>query len=311
MAAMISMMPSVLAEEAALWMSRLWAGLVVAKDEIGEHLQAEEPHQGNHCGTRGEKGLPVPATVNLARDVGDGQHVRQRNTEQPRVGPHPRCHVLHVEQRRHRRHRVTNDEEDDALVNPAAQFVVQRAFGFHQRVDCPVHHEQGHGRHAQQQRVRLQQAPEGAGEFAPVINRDAPRDIAHRHTDQEARQDAAGAKPDVPHLPPPAHRLLAAELDGHRAEDQRHQQQHERQVKAREHGRIHVREGRKQRTAARHQPHLVAIPDRPDGVEHDAPLLVAFGEQMQCSHAQVEPVEHGVTHKQHPDEDEPDSVEIE
>jgi hypothetical protein len=96
--------------------------------------------------------------------------------------------------------------------------------GFHQRVDRPMHHEQGHGRDPQQQCVRMQQAPERAGEFAPVIDWDAPGDVAHRHADQQARQDAAGAEPNIPHLPPPPHRLLAAELDGPRAEDQRHQQ---------------------------------------------------------------------------------------
>ena len=51
--------------------------------------------------------------MDFARDIGDGQHVDQRNAEKPRVGPHPRRHVRHVKQGRHGRHRVADDEEDD------------------------------------------------------------------------------------------------------------------------------------------------------------------------------------------------------
>ena len=207
--------------------------------------------------------------VDFARDVGDGEHVDQRDAEEPRVRPHARGHVRHVEQRGHGRHGVADDEEDDAVVDPAAELVVQLALGFHHGVDRAVHHEQRHGGDAQQQRIRVQQAQEGAGEFAAFVERHAPGDVAHRHADEQARQDAAARKTHVPHLPPPAHRLLAAELDGHRAEDQRHQQQHEREVEPGEHRRIHLRKRGEQRAAAGHQPDFVAVPDRADGVEHE------------------------------------------
>ena len=140
--------------------------------------------------------------------------------------------------------------------------------------------------------------------------RDAPGDVAHRHADEQARDDAAGAEAHVPHLPPPAHRLFAAKLDGHGAEDERHQQQHERQVKAGENRGIDIREGGEERAAARHEPDLVAVPDRADGVEEDAPLLVLAGEQVERADPQVEAVEHGVAGEEHAQQHEPDGGEV-
>jgi hypothetical protein len=42
--------------------------------------------------------------------------------------------------------------------------------------------------------------------------------VTHRHPDEKAGQQTAGCKAHIPHLPPPAHWLLAAELDGYGAE---------------------------------------------------------------------------------------------
>jgi hypothetical protein len=145
----------------------------------------------------------------------------------------------------------------------------------------------------------------------PIINRHTPRNVAHRHADEQARQNAAHAEPDVPHLPPPAHRLLAAKLNGGSAENQGHEQQNERQVKAGEDRRVNIGERRKQRAAPSDQPDFIAVPHRADGVEHDAPFLIRLGEQMQRADAQVEAVQHSVAGEQHADENEPGRVEIE
>ena len=283
----------------------------VAQHEIRKHLQAEQPHQRHHRHARGNEGPPVASEVDFARDVGDGEHVDQRHAEEPRVRPHARGHVRHVKQRGHRRHGVTDDEEDHAVLDPAAELGVQFAFGFHHGVDRAVHHEERHGGDAHQQRIRAQQAQERAGEFAAFVNGHAPGDVAHRNANEQARQDAAARKTHIPHLPPPAHRLLAAELDGDRAEDERHEQQHERKVKPREHGGIDVRKRGEQCPAAGHQPDLIAVPHRPDGVEHQAAVFVLLREQMQRADAQVEAVEHRVAREQHTDEDEPGGVKIE
>ena len=81
---------------------------------------------------------------------------------------------------------------------------MQFAFRFHHAVNRAVHHEQRHGRHADQQRIRRQQAEKSAGEFAVGVHRHAPRDVAERRADEQARHNAADGKTHVPHLPPPA-----------------------------------------------------------------------------------------------------------
>ena len=62
-----------------------------------------------------------------------------------------------------------------------------------------------------------------------------------------------------------------------RAEDQREQQQHEGDVEAGEDGGVGLGEGGEQRPAEGDQPDLVAVPDRADGVDEDAPLVVGRG----------------------------------
>ena len=181
-----------------------------------------------------------------------------------------------------------------AVHRPAAQLVVQRALGFHHAVNRAVHHEQRHGRHADEQRIRREQAEKCSGEFAVGVNRHAPRDVAQRDADEQAGQNAADGKADVPRLPPPAFGPFAAEFNRHRAENQRGQQQIQREVKAGEHRGIDVRKRGEQRAAAGDEPDFVAVPDRPDGVEHHAPLLVLVREQMQRADAEVEAVEHRV-----------------
>ena len=149
-------------------------------------FSAEQRHQRDHRRARRQERPPVAAVMEFARDVGDGQHVRQRDAEQPRIFAHARRHVRHVKQRGHRQRHGANHEEDDAVHRPAAQFVVERAFGFHHAVNRAVHHEQRHGRDADQQRIRLQQAEKRPGEFAVGVNRHAPGDVAQRHADEQA-----------------------------------------------------------------------------------------------------------------------------
>ena len=86
--------------------------------------------------------------------------------------------------------------------------------------------------------------------------------------------------------------------------------QHQREVEAGEHRRVHRRERREQRAAAGEQPHLVAVPHRPDGVAHDRLVLLGLAEErVEHADAQVEAVEHRVAGEQHADEHEPDDAE--
>ncbi len=138
----------------------------------------------------------------------------------------------------------------------------------------------------------------------------SPGDIAQGHADQKRGDDAADGEARIPKIPPPFHRLFAPKLDGHRAENKRHQQQHEGQVESGKDGGIDFREGREESAAACDQPNLVPIPNGPDGIEEDPAFLVRLYEKMEGPHPQVEAVQDGVTGKKDSDQDEPKGLPI-
>ena len=158
----------------------------------------------------------------------------------------------------------------------------------------------------------MQHSEERAGKLAARVDRHAPRDVPHRDPDEQSRARAADGKTRVPQGAPAWRGMFATKLDGDRAEDERTQQRHEREVEAGEHRGVNGRKRREQRAAAGDEPDLVAIPDRPDGVEKDAPLLVAPRDpKVQHADAEIETVEDHVAREECAHEDEPRGVEIE
>ena len=172
-----------------------------------------------------------------------------------------------------------------------------------------MHGEERYRCHTHEERVGAQQVDKVAREFLSGIQRNAADDVPQRDANQEGRESAADAEANVPHLPPPVHGQFAAEFDGHGAEDQRHEQQHEGQVKAGKHRGIDHGERGEERAAARDKPHLVAVPHRADGVEHHPALLIGLGEKVQRAHAEVEAIEDGVAGEQDAHQGEPDAVQ--
>ena len=73
---------------------------------------------------------------------------------------------------------------------------------------------------------------------------------------------------------------------------------------------ISARKRGEQSPAAGDQPHLVAVPDRPDRIQKQAPVLVFPDKQMENSNTQVEAVQHGIAGEEDSDEDIPDRVEV-
>src|SRR5262249_11614799 len=53
-----------------------------------------------------------------------------------------------------------------------------------------------------------------------------------------------------------------------------------------------------------------AVPDRPDGVEEDAPLLIRLRAEEQRAGAQVESVENGVTRQEDAHEQKPEGLQV-
>ena len=66
-----------------------------------------------------------------------------------------------------------------------------------------------------------------------------------------------------------------------------------------------------ERSAPGDQPDLVAIPDRPDGVEEDSSVVIALREKVQRPDPQVEAVEDRVAGEEGSHENEPERVEVE
>ena len=111
-------------------------------------------------------------------------------------------------------------------------------------------------------------------------------------------------------MPPPAPRFFAPEFDGHRAEDEPAEQGHEGQVKPGKNPGIDHGEGGKEGAGPGDQPDLIAVPDRPDGIEEDAAVFVLLDQKVQRADPEVEAVEHGVAGEKDADENEPDGVEV-
>ena len=96
----------------------------------------------------------------------------------------------------------------------------------------------------------------------------------------------------------------------------------ERQVETAEHRCVPVRERREGRATGRQHPHLVAVPDRADGVEHDPAALLGVGgllaghslcaaeDGQQDADAEVEALEDEVAGPEDAEDDEPEGCQI-
>ena len=103
---------------------------------------------------------------------------------------------------------------------------------------------------------------------------------------------------------------LAAVLEGDAADDQADQDHQQRQVEAGEHRGVPLRERGEGGAARGEQPHLVAVPDRPDGVDqYPAALLVLADQAQQRTDAEVETLQDQVAGPQDRDEKEPEIVQ--
>ena len=155
--------------------------------------------------------------------------------------------------------------------------------------------EEREGGHAAEQRVGVQQREQRARVLAVGVDRHAVDDVGPGHAPQ---QRAAGSC--RPRSPTPSARarpavVLAPELERDAAHDQRDEDQEEREVEAGEERRVPLREGGERGAAGDDQPHLVAVPHRPDRMQHGAALgLVAPDGAHQHPDAEVEALEHEV-----------------
>ena len=98
-------------------------------------------------------------------------------------------------------------------------------------------------------------------------------------------------------------------FDGADADDEADQNEHEREVHAREHRRVPLGE-RGERGASRGEdPNFVSVPVRADGAERDAPFFRRFGKDLQQhGDAEVESFQREVADPQHRNDGEPEKL---
>ena len=103
---------------------------------------------------------------------------------------------------------------------------------------------------------------------------------------------------------------LLAPLEREHAHDQEREDEEEGEVEAREHRRVPDREGGERRPARDHEPDLVAVPERPDRLEHRAAVRLAPAEDgQQHADAEVEALEHEVAGPEEGEQAEPEDLE--
>ena len=105
--------------------------------------------------------------------------------------------------------------------------------------------------------------------------------------------------------------VAEAELEGDAAEDQRQQHDQDREIDRRDDDREGQRERGQQPDAAEHQPGLVAVPDRRDGVHHQVARRGVRREAVEHADAEIEAVEQHVEEDAEPEDHRPDRHEIE
>jgi hypothetical protein len=103
---------------------------------------------------------------------------------------------------------------------------------------------------------------------------------------------------------------MGAVLEGHAAQDQRHDHDEEQRVEARQHRRVPGGEGRERRCDRGDQPDLVAVPDRADAADgHLTPGLVPAHHAVQHPDAEVEALQQEEPRPQDDQDDEPEDGE--
>ncbi len=205
-----------------------------------------------------------------------------------------------------------HDGGERADANNAAGAVLDRTFRLDRQIDGAVCGQHRHRNQTAQNAERIEQLEQPAAlvqhaQVAIDAERHALQNVAERHAEHQRRHEAAGKQRVIPERAPACILDLVAELEADRPQDQGRQHQEHGDVEARKRRRINRRERGEDGAAAGDQPHLVAVPDRPDRVDRHAPLaVVARHERQQGRDAEIEAVHDGEADQQHAEEQPPD-----
>ena len=143
-------------------------------------------------------------------------------------------------------------------------------------------------------------------ELAALVEGHAPDHVAECGAKQHGEQHVRHGEDEVPPRSPQPVVDVAADLDGHAAQDERPEHEPEREVEPGERGGHDFREGEQERSAERQQPHLVPAPERPEGGDDLAALGAGpAGDPVQQARPDVPAVEHHEHHQRDTEKPEP------
>ena len=159
-------------------------------------------------------------------------------------------------------------------------------------------------------RVDAEEVAEVAGVRLVGVDGDAVEEARERDAPEKRSADRADRVHPRPERPPAGALGLPAPFEREHAHDQERQDQEEGEVEAREHRRVPDRERGERRPAGDHEPDLVPVPQRPDRLEHRAPVGLAPAEDgQQHADAEVEALQHEVAGPEEGEQAEPEDLE--
>ena len=158
-----------------------------------------------------------------------------------------------------------------------------------------------------QQRVRRQPVEPAPG-IGPVDHFDTLQQRAERHALRHRGHQRSAEERCVPERP--VCRIAPAVLEGDPAKHEAEQHGDDKRIGRRQHDRISQREGREEAAPAEHQPGLVTIPHRSDGVHRPVPALPDLKGREQDADAEVETVHDNIGEDGEGDDESPDDGQV-
>src|SRR5215475_7148091 len=183
-----------------------------------------------------------------------------------------------------------------------------RALGFQLDPERAMHHENDKSCGTNQNGVPVEDAgvvaepeirPERLEEVTGFIEGDTPNHITESGAEKHGQEQTRKGEEGIPKRSPDSTSDVITELDGSAAKDQEPQNHHQREVEATEAAGVEERESEVENPAGSEKPNLVAIPNRANGGDYLAALLIrARDQEVNGTRAQVEAVEKDV-HSDH------------
>ncbi|ABV13524.1 hypothetical protein CKO_02407 [Citrobacter koseri ATCC BAA-895] len=191
---------------------------------------------------------------------------------------------------------------------------VQLTHGTHLQIGRALGNDHPYADDTCQQAKRVQQLEEVTGVVQTQIlvdmERYALQQVAKRHADNQRRHKAPHEDAPVPHVAPAGVFNLGTVVKTDRTEEQGRQHEDHRHIETGKRRSVNHRPGGEQRATGGDQPHLVTVPVRGDGVDHNSTLGVVTTEETgEHAHPHVEAIGNRKTDQQNANQQPPDKTQ--